>query len=164
MHGDPLTSDIGGNPPPPPLMKWPFGVTSIERLETGSPAGLFLCEMVAVIPVWLLIRLEGIAIAVAGVVLYAHGDHSWWLFVALALAPDLAFVGYAAGPAVGAAAYNLTHNLVFPLALGTTGVVWDSDWAVAIALIWLVHIGVDRAIGYGLKYPTAFKDTHLQHV
>ena len=112
----------------------------------------------------LLLRLEGLAIAVAGVVLYGHGDHSWWLFTVLALAPDLAFAGYAAGPAVGAAAYNFTHNLVLPVALGTAGVVWDSDRAVAIALIWLVHIGVDRAIGYGLKYPTAFKDTHIQRV
>ena len=65
----------------------------------------------------LLLRLEGLAIAVAGVILYAHGDHSWWLFVLLALAPDLAFVGYEAGPTVGATAYNLVHNLVFPIAL-----------------------------------------------
>jgi hypothetical protein len=115
-------------------------------------------------PVRLLIRLEGVAIAVAGVVLYGHLDYSWWLFAALALAPDLAFVGYAAGPAVGATTYNLVHNLVFPIVLGTAGVVWDSDRSVAIALIWLVHIGVDRAIGYGLKYPTAFKDTHMQRV
>ena len=112
----------------------------------------------------LLLRLEGLALAVAGVVLYAHGDHSWWLFVLLALAPDLAFVGYVAGPTVGATTYNLMHNLVFPTALGVAGVVWDSDRAVAIALIWLVHIGVDRVIGYGLKYPSGFKDTHLQRV
>ena len=76
----------------------------------------------------------------------------------------LYFVGYAAGPALGAAAYNLAHNLVFPIGLGAAGVVWDSDRAVAVALVWLVHIGVDRAIGYGLKYPTAFKDTHIQRV
>src|SRR6267378_8432946 len=31
-------------------------------------------------------------------------------------------------------------------------------------LIWLAHIGFDRALGFGLKYPTHFKDTHLQHV
>jgi hypothetical protein len=33
-----------------------------------------------------------------------------------------------------------------------------------IALIWLAHIGLDRMLGYGLKYPTEFKDTHMQHV
>ena len=52
-----------------------------------------------------------------------------------------------------------------------TGVVWALLSLIAIdafnyrlALIWLVHIGVDRLVGYGLKYPTAFKDTHLQRV
>ncbi|HET9322307.1 MAG TPA: DUF4260 domain-containing protein [Gaiellaceae bacterium] len=112
----------------------------------------------------LLLRLEGLAIAVAAILLYADGDHSWWLFLLLILAPDLSFLGYAAGPAVGAAAYNLVHNLVLPVALGTAGVLWDTEWAIAVALVWLAHIGVDRLLGYGLKYPTAFKDTHLQRV
>ena len=112
----------------------------------------------------LLLRLEGLAIGVAAVVLYADGDHSWWLFALLALAPDVSFAAYALGPAVGAAGYNLLHNLVFPVALGTASILWDSDWGLAVALVWLTHIGVDRLLGYGLKYPTAFKDSHLQRV
>jgi Domain of unknown function (DUF4260) len=112
----------------------------------------------------LLLRLEGLAIGVGAVLLYADGDHSWWLFVLLILAPDVSFLGYLTGPRAGAAAYNLVHNLVFPIALGTAGLLADSDGARAVALIWLTHIGVDRALGYGLKYPTAFKDTHLQRV
>jgi hypothetical protein len=56
------------------------------------------------------------------------------------------------------------HTEVFPIALATAGVVSDTDTATKIALIWLAHIGVDRLLGYGLKYPTAFKDTHLQRV
>jgi hypothetical protein len=112
----------------------------------------------------LLLRLEGLAIGVGAVVLYADGDHSWWLFALLILAPDVSFLAYAAGPRVGAAAYNLLHNLVLPIALGTAGVLADSEGAIAVSLIWLAHIGVDRLLGYGLKYPTAFKDTHLQRV
>jgi hypothetical protein len=112
----------------------------------------------------LLLRLEGLAIAVAAVLLYADGDHSWWLFALLVLAPDVSFLGYAGGPNLGAAAYNLVHNLVLPVALGCAGLLWDSEPAVAVALIWLTHIGVDRLIGYGLKYPTSFKDSHLQRV
>ena len=112
----------------------------------------------------LLLRLEGLAIAAGAVVLYADCDHNWWLFILLVLAPDLSFLGYLAGPRLGAAAYNLVHNLVLPIALGTTGVLADSDGAIAVALIWLTHIGVDRLVGYGLKYPTAFKDSHLQRV
>ena len=111
-----------------------------------------------------LLRLEGLAIAAVGVALYSEVDVSWWLFLALILAPDLAFIGYAAGAATGAFAYNLTHNLILPIALGATGVVADSDPATAVALVWLTHIGVDRLLGYGLKYPTAFKDTHMQRV
>lgn len=115
-------------------------------------------------PVRLLLRLEGLALGVAGVILYADGDHSWWLFVLLILAPDVSFLGYLGGPRLGAAAYNLLHNLVFPIALGTAGVLADSESAIAVSLIWLAHIGVDRLLGYGLKYPTAFKDSHLQRV
>jgi Domain of unknown function (DUF4260) len=116
------------------------------------------------VTVRLLLRLEGLAIGVAAIVLYADGDHSWWLFLLLALAPDLSFAAYALGPAAGAAAYNMVHNLVFPIALGTAAVLQGTEWAVAVALIWLAHIGIDRALGYGLKYRTAFKDTHLQRV
>ncbi len=92
----------------------------------------------------------------------SDGGYSWWLFAVLALAPDVSFAAYALGPAAGAAAYNLLHNLVIPVALGTASVLWDSDWGVAVALVWLTHIGADRLLGYGLKYPTAFKDTHIQ--
>jgi hypothetical protein len=105
-----------------------------------------------------------LAAAAAGVILDFQGDHPWWLFVVLALAPDLAMVAYAAGPRVGATAYDLVHTYTLPVALGTAGVVAHVDAAVAVALIWLTHIGVDRAIGYGLKYPSGFKDTHLQRV
>jgi len=35
---------------------------------------------------------------------------------------------------------------------------------VPFLLIWISHIGLDRMLGYGLKYPTQFRDTHLQHV
>ena len=32
---------------------------------------------------------------------------------------------------------------------------------VAVGTIWFVHLGADRALGYGLKYATGFGDTHL---
>jgi hypothetical protein len=103
-------------------------------------------------------------VAVAAVTLYVHLGYPWWLLVVLALAPDLSMLGYLGGPAVGAVTYDLAHTYAVPVALGVVGVLADSDLAVEIALIWIAHIGVDRAIGYGLKYPTAFKDTHLQRV
>jgi hypothetical protein len=86
------------------------------------------------------------------------------LLLVLALAPDLSMAAYAAGPRVGAAAYDVVHTYAIPVGVGAAGVVADSDAAIAVALIWVTHIGVDRAIGYGLKYPSGFKDTHLQRV
>ena len=112
----------------------------------------------------LLLHAEGAAVAVAAATLYFHEGFAWWLLVVLALAPDLAMLGYLAGPRAGAVAYDLVHTYAAPVLLATAGVVWDSDTALALALIWLTHIGVDRAIGYGLKYPGDFKDTHLQRV
>jgi len=112
----------------------------------------------------LLLHAEGAAVAVAAVTLYFHEGFDWWLLLVLALAPDLAMLGYLAGPRAGAAAYDIVHTYVLPVLLGAAGVIWDSDAALAVALIWLTHIGVDRALGYGLKYPSGFKDTHLQRV
>jgi hypothetical protein len=111
-----------------------------------------------------LLRAEGVAVAVAAIALYFHAGYPWWLLVALALVPDLSMVGYLAGSSVGAAAYDTAHTYSFPVVLGTVGLIVDAETAVQVGLIWLVHIGVDRAVGYGLKYPTGFKDTHLQRV
>ena len=111
-----------------------------------------------------LLHAEGLAVAVVAVALYFHADYPWWLLVALALAPDLSMVGYLAGPAIGAAAYDAAHTYSVPVALGAVGLMVDAETAGQLSLIWLVHIGVDRALGYGLKYATGFKDTHLQRV
>jgi hypothetical protein len=112
----------------------------------------------------LLLRAEGAVVALAAVILYFNSDSPWWLLAVLALAPDLSFIGFAAGPRVGTAAYNAAHTYLVPVALGVVGVVAGADLATQVALVWITHIGVDRAIGYGLKYPTRFKDTHLQRV
>jgi hypothetical protein len=112
----------------------------------------------------LLLGAEGVAVAAAAIALYFYADYPWWLLVALALAPDLSMAGYLAGPRVGAACYDAVHTYVAPVALGAVGVIADADLASQIALIWLTHIGIDRALGYGLKYPSGFKDTHLQRL
>jgi hypothetical protein len=111
-----------------------------------------------------LLHAEGAAVAVAAIVLYFHADYPWWLLVALALAPDLSMVGYLAGPTIGAAAYDAAHTYALAVALAAIGIIADAETAVQLGLIWLMHIGVDRAVGYGLKYRTGFKDTHLQRV
>lgn len=111
-----------------------------------------------------LLHLEGFAVAGAAVALYFHAGYPWWLLVVLALAPDLSAIGYLAGAVAGAAAYDAAHTYVLPVVLTAVGLLVNADTAVQLGLIWLTHIGVDRGVGYGLKYATGPKDTHLQRV
>jgi hypothetical protein len=110
------------------------------------------------------LRVEGAAVLVAALVLYFELGYEWWLLVLLLLAPDFSMLGFLAARRVGTAAYDLAHLEALPLALAVAGYLGDSDVALKLGLIWLAHIGMDRAVGYGLKYPTHFKDTHLQRV
>ena len=114
-------------------------------------------------PAWLL-RFEEAALLAAAVFAYAHLHFGWPLFAVLFFAPDLFMLGYLANPRLGAAIYNLGHFLVVPLALLAAGYTTRRPQLMAIGLIWLSHIAFDRMLGYGLKYPAQFKDTHLQHV
>ncbi len=114
-------------------------------------------------PSWLL-RIEELALLAAGVAVYAHLHVSWWWFAALFLVPDVFMLGYLVDVRLGAAVYNFGHLLSLPLALGAAGYATGQRLTMAIAAIWFCHIAWDRMLGYGLKYPTFFKDTHLQHL
>lgn len=114
----------------------------------------------------LLLRGEGAALFLAMLGVYTHlagapGGPSWWLFALLILAPDLSFLGYLAGPRVGALTYNAAHTTIVPLLVGLGAFYMDRPLVLAVAVIWVAHIGLDRSLGYGLKYPEAFRDTHL---
>lgn len=112
----------------------------------------------------LLLRTEEAGLLVAAVLAYVHFHFSWVLFGVLFLAPDLSMVGYLANPRVGAAFYNLVHTLTGPVVLSGVGYFRHYPTALAIAIIWAAHIALDRLLGFGLKYPREFKDTHLQHL
>jgi hypothetical protein len=108
-----------------------------------------------------LLRVEGGALLLAVLVLYGQTGGNWLLFVLLLLAPDLAALGYRAGNAVGATLYNLAHTEIFPALLAAAGVLGGQPLLLGLALIWFAHIGMDRMLGYGLKYASGFKHTHL---
>ena len=112
----------------------------------------------------LILRIEEAALLILTIALYHHLHASWILFAVLFLAPDLFMLGYLADPRIGCACYNLGHWLVLPLTLLAFSVLTSQPLGTAIALIWLAHIFFDRLLGYGLKYPTDFKHTHLQRV
>jgi hypothetical protein len=108
-----------------------------------------------------LLRVEGGALLLAALALYGQTGGNWLLFVLLLLAPDLAILGYRAGTATGAAVYNLAHTEIFPALLAAAGLLGGQPLVLSLALIWFAHIGMDRVLGYGLKYPAGFKQTHL---
>jgi hypothetical protein len=121
------------------------------RSEGGAASG----------SVRLLLRLEGLTAFAAALALYAHAGFSWLIFALFLLAPDLSMLGYLTGPRVGAALYNLVHTYLLALLLTLVGFLDAQPALTAAGLILIAHIGLDRALGYGLKYSTAFGDTHL---
>ena len=110
------------------------------------------------------VRAEWAALFVAGLVLYLQlgGDPIWLL--PLLLVPDVSMVGYLAGPRAGAVTYNLVHNLLGALVALAIG--WFAGVApVALAgAVLVAHVGMDRALGYGLKLATDFRNTHLGRI
>ena len=106
-------------------------------------------------------RLEGLALLVLAVALFAWSDQSWWWFGLLLLAPDLTMVGYLKDARTGAALYNLGHWLLWPTLLLAFGIPSGRLALIGGASIWLAHIGMDRALGYGLKMEEGFTHTHL---
>ena len=108
----------------------------------------------------LLLRAEWPVATLLAILLYNQLGTSWWLFALLVLAPDLSALGYLVNVRIGAAAYNAAHTTILPVLLAAIGVLADREWMIAVALIWLIHIAVDRAVGYGLKLPTGFKDIY----
>jgi Domain of unknown function (DUF4260) len=112
----------------------------------------------------ILLRLEGLTLLAAMLALYATWGGSWWTFAILFLAPDLSFLAYLIDPRTGAVVYNAVHSYLAPVALAALGFASGVPLILSIAMIWLAHIGLDRAFGYGLKYAAGFGFTHLGRI
>ncbi len=114
-------------------------------------------------PRWFL-RLDGLVLLAASVVLFAAQHVAWWFYPALVLVPDVSMVGYLRDARVGALVYNLGHSYFAPTLVVLAGWRASSPLTIACGVIWLGHIGMDRALGYGLKYDDAFTSTHLGRI
>jgi hypothetical protein len=126
--------------------------TKDQTQENGSVTGTPL--------LWL--RLEGLAVLILSILFYAHIGAAWWRFGLLLLTPDLAMAAYWLGARAGAQAYNIVHSYVGPIVLLCIALVvgLHQVW-LPYVLIWTAHIGMDRSLGYGMKYPDSFESTHL---
>ncbi len=125
-------------------------------MSGGTPTAGAVSE-----PLRTLLRLEGAAVAVVATFAYFQFGGSWLTFAVAFMLPDVAAAGYLWNGRVGALCYNLTHWYVLPLVALVVWIVGDHPDARNAALIWMAHIGADRAFGFGLKYALAFQATHL---
>jgi hypothetical protein len=108
-----------------------------------------------------ILRIEGLAAFTAALATFLAFDGQLRLLAVLALAPDVAMLGYPAGPRVGSLTYNAAHRYVLPVALAPVGLWIGATPALLVAAVWVAHIGADRALGYGLEDESNFRTTHL---
>ena len=127
---------------------------------TQSPAPIPASGMTTgAVRSWL--RLEGLAAFVIGVALFGASGGNWLFLIPLLLLPDVSAIGYLAGPRIGAFTYNVVHNWVPGFVTLGIGAWLASPEITLAAAILIAHVGMDRAVGYGLKLPSSFHHTHL---
>jgi hypothetical protein len=112
----------------------------------------------------MLLRIEGACIFGSTIWAYSRFGQSWWTFAGLLFVPDLGMAGYLANTSMGAVLYNSVHTETPPILLLCTALARNNRTVAGWALCWLAHIGMDRMLGYGLKYGTAFGHTHLGNI
>ena len=112
----------------------------------------------------LVLRLEGLCVLIAASVAYSKFGLGWGTFAIFFLTPDLSFLGYLAGPKIGAVSYNVAHSYVGAVACLVASLVLPAPVLLSVGIIWFAHIGFDRALGYGLKYSEGFGFTHLGRI
>jgi hypothetical protein len=111
-----------------------------------------------------LIRIEEGMMLILAIYLNTLLPAKGWIFWAFFLAPDIGFIGYAFGPAVGAWTYNAVHHKGIAIALYLLGSVWSMPAMQLAGLIMFGHSAFDRLLGYGLKFKDSFNHTHLGHI
>ena len=128
----------------------PAAILSTLGAATGTPRR------------WL--RVEGLATLVAGAGIYLAAGGPWLLLVPFLLLVDVSMAGYLASPRTGALVYNLAHNQATGLLVLGAGAATGISPLVLAGAVLVGHTGMDRLAGYGLKYPSAFGDTHLGRI
>jgi len=111
-----------------------------------------------------ILRLEGLAVFLISLYFYNQIGGDWLIFLLLVFLVDISMVGYIKGKSHGAITYNLVHNYILSLSIIFLGIISTFNWLTLLGLIILAHVGIDRFFGFGLKYKTNFKDTHIQKV
>jgi hypothetical protein len=109
----------------------------------------------------LILKSEALAFFVACLWAYSLVGASWTLFLLLLLVPDIFMIGYAKNSKLGALVYNAGHTYNIPFLLLGLFLLIHTPILLPLSIIWIAHISMDRMLGFGLKFDTDFKDTHL---
>lgn len=110
------------------------------------------------------LRMEGIIVVLVACMVYHGQSFEWSQFALFILLPDLSMLSYLKNPRLGAVCYNMGHTYIAPGILIFAYASSSEIFLFQAALIWIAHIGIDRALGFGLKYSNDFKHTHLGKV
>lgn len=109
-----------------------------------------------------ILRIEGALFFLISLYVFYLREMSWLIFFLLLFTPDISMIGYLKDKKIGSVIYNLGHNYLLAIALVILGNVLPYDWMVTLGIILFAHVSLDRALGFGLKYPDDFKNTHIQ--
>lgn len=101
---------------------------------------------------------------VAACVSYRALGASWVRFALLFLVPDLSLLGFALGKSIGAVIYDAGHTYICPFVLALVAYLAGWPSLFPLCLIWVGHIGFDRLLGFGLRYASDSKSTHLNRI
>ena len=108
-----------------------------------------------------LLKLEELVMFLLSIYLFSFLDYNWWVYLVFILAPDIGMIGYAVNASVGALTYNIFHHKGIAILVGFTGFWWQILELQLAGIILFGHASMDRIFGYGLKFSSGFKDTHL---
>jgi hypothetical protein len=109
----------------------------------------------------ILLKIEEVAMFVVSLILFENLGISWWWFAACILLPDLSMIGYLINARVGACAYNFFHHKALAIVTWFVGLYFGNMHLQFTGIMLFAHASMDRMLGYGLKYETGFRFTHL---
>lgn len=111
-----------------------------------------------------ILKLEYLAFFILGTYGFYLSEYSWWWYFGLFFAPDISMLGYLINPKIGAFTYNLFHHFTVGIIIALIGFYFFNTTLLMIGSILIAHSAFDRILGYGLKYPDDFKNTHLGRI
>ena len=111
-----------------------------------------------------MLKLEELFLFGLALFLFSGLDYGWGWYALLFFTPDLSMLGYLVNPRFGSWTYNLIHHKGLAVSFYIWGYLTLNPALMFAGTILLGHSSFDRVLGYGLKYPDAFQNTHLGRI